>query len=541
MASLQPRRTLRTTRATSTNRGAENAHARPQRIAVQAKPLSSVTGPSKPPSAAGKAVLGDASKDDTAGKRKRDVLIEMPPNVPSSKAAKPGGKGKEPAKHLSGIVVPRVRPTASARSTSLARTYNHKPAPTQVTVEELPSVREDVPLRISSADDKMSIDVPFEPTVPEAVSGYQRRYVALSEQEEPDFNDVPPSKRFRTSSEAPFITEEPEEENELFDLHLHSIEADPDGDEWDDLDIDDAEDPVMVSEYVVEIFQYMKETEVEMLPNPGYMSSHKELSWRMRGTLLDWLIGVHARCRLMPETFHLTVNLLDRFMSLRVCTLSKFQLVGLTCLFIASKVEETCQCSASDLISLTDNVYNEAQMFQAERYILKSLDYNLNYPNPIHYLRRISKADDYNQYVRTLGKYLVEIGCMEWRLLATPPSLLAAASMWVARLALGFEDWTANLAHYSSYSQSNMIPTANLILSYILKPVRHDQFHRKYARKTNHKASEVMRQWALSRWPEGATVDLSEDLRQIKADIRQKRKEEELAEARAARHFSRAR
>lgn len=35
--------------------------------------------------------------------------------------------------------------------------------------------------------------------------------------------------------------------------------------DWDDLDAEDAEDPLMVSEYVVEIFDYMRSLEVALL------------------------------------------------------------------------------------------------------------------------------------------------------------------------------------------------------------------------------------------------------------------------------------
>lgn len=38
--------------------------------------------------------------------------------------------------------------------------------------------------------------------------------------------------------------------------------ADPNGDEWDDLDTEDANDPLMISEYATEIFDYMKHVEV---------------------------------------------------------------------------------------------------------------------------------------------------------------------------------------------------------------------------------------------------------------------------------------
>ncbi|KAF8907491.1 cyclin-like protein [Mucidula mucida] len=372
----------------------------------------------------------------------------------------------------------------------------------------------------------MVVDPRSEVAIPELVS---QQYVPAYHDEDLDDRRA---KRARTSSEAPQPIDDDElqddeGEDDLFDLHLHSIEADPLGDEWDDLDADDDEDPLMVNEYVVEIFQYLKDIEPLTMPNPNYMQTHKELSWRIRGVLLDWLIGVHGRCRLTPETFHLCTNILDRFMSLRVCSLVRFQLFGITCLWIAAKVEETAPPCASDLILLTDGAYTEEQMFKAERYILKNLDFNLNHPNPMHFLRRISKADDYNVRVRTLGKYFAEIGCMEWRLIATPPSLLAAAAMWLARLVLGMEQWTPNLAHYSTYSQSEILPTANLMLNYILKPPRHEQFHKKYAKKQNMKASEIVRGWALQRWEEGSQVMLQQELPSIKAEIRAARREEE--------------
>jgi hypothetical protein len=48
-----------------------------------------------------------------------------------------------------------------------------------------------------------------------------------------------------------------------------------------------------------------------------------------------------------------------------------------------------------------------------------------------------SKADEYDVQERTVAKYFLE--CVEWRLIAAPPSLLAAASMWLARFVLGKE------------------------------------------------------------------------------------------------------
>jgi hypothetical protein len=50
---------------------------------------------------------------------------------------------------------------------------------------------------------------------------------------------------------------------------------------------------------------------------------------------------------------------------------------------------------------------------------------------------------------------------------------------------------TPNLAHYSSYPESALIPTANLMLNYVLKPIKHQSFFRKYAGKKFMKVSVV--------------------------------------------------
>ena len=177
------------------------------------------------------------------------------------------------------------------------------------------------------------------------------------------------------------------------------------------------------------------------MPNPNYMEMQKDLAWKMRGILTDWLIQVHSRFRLLPETLFLCVNIIDRFLSARVVSLVKLQLVGITCMFIAAKVEEIISPSASNFLYCADSSYSETEILQAERYVLKTLDWNLSYPNPIHFLRRISKADQYNVQTRTIAKYLMEVQCLEWRLISAPPSVLAAASVWLARLILGREDW----------------------------------------------------------------------------------------------------
>ena len=76
------------------------------------------------------------------------------------------------------------------------------------------------------------------------------------------------------------------------------------------------------------------------MPNPLYIYTQNKLSWTVRGILIDWIIQVHLDFHLLPEILFLAINIIDRFLPTCTISLAKLQLVGITCLFIASKVEE---------------------------------------------------------------------------------------------------------------------------------------------------------------------------------------------------------
>ncbi|VDC07482.1 unnamed protein product [Peniophora sp. CBMAI 1063] len=476
--------------------------------------------------ASSKAVGGDA-QDDL--KRKRSAFGEVVVNKPKAGTAAAAGKGKAGVKAGASAeeVVMKSRTTTTRTTTTTTTTARRVPPPAAAA------------RRAGAAE-------------PRRITSPRRAQALRAAREEEEEQQEPQPKKRRTSSVEPPAApahsrvqsrddghgsvkmqldhrqDEEEEDMELAQAELArhvaeieaEAEADPEGEGWRDLDAEDEGDPLMVSEYVGEIFEYLKEIEKQSQPNPEYMNNQKDLAWKMRGILTDWLIQVHMRFRLLPETLFLAVNIIDRFLSARVVSLAKLQLVGITCMFIAAKVEEIVSPSAHDFLRCADSSYTQVEILQAERYILKTLEWNMSYPNPIHFLRRASKADGYNVQVRTIAKYCMEIACVEWRLIAAPPSLLAAAALWLSRIMLGMENWTPDLAHYSSYPESQLIPTANLMLNFILKPVRHASFYKKYASKKFMKASIFCRKWALNRWEESTAVDLSTEIMSVKALIR---------------------
>ena len=210
-----------------------------------------------------------------------------------------------------------------------------------------------------------------------------------------------------------------------------------------DLDAEDLYDPLMAAEYVVDIFNYLKELEPTTMPNPDYMHHQDELEWKMRGILVDWLIEVHTRFRLLPETLFLAVNIIDRFLSAEVVALDRLQLVGVTAMFIAAKYEEVLSPHVGNFSHVADETFSDKEILDAERHILATLNYDISYPNPMNFLRRISKADNYDVQTRTLGKYLLEISLLDHRFMCYRQSHVSAAAMYLARLILDRGPWVS--------------------------------------------------------------------------------------------------
>ncbi|KAI3332477.1 A/B/D/E cyclin [Xylariaceae sp. AK1471] len=313
-----------------------------------------------------------------------------------------------------------------------------------------------------------------------------RKRVHTSEKEQ--------KKHVRSESKAAKL-EQVEEKTPVAEAHPSEAELElPAG--VRNLDSEDLDDPLMAAEYANDIFEYLRDLECKSIPNPQYMDHQDDIGWRTRGILIDWLIEVHTRFHLLPETLFLAINIIDRFLSKKVVQLDRLQLVGITAMFIASKYEEVLSPHVANFKHVADDGFTEEEILSAERFILGTLNYDLSYPNPMNFLRRISKADDYDIQTRTIGKYLMEISLLDHRFMTYRPSHVAAAAMYLARLIFDRGEWDETIAYYSGYTEEEIEPVFELMVDYLARPVIHEAFYKKYASKKFLKASLVTREWA---------------------------------------------
>jgi len=254
-----------------------------------------------------------------------------------------------------------------------------------------------------------------------------------------------------------------ETKNEDCDIRVQELPQPPPGVP----NIDDTEEvtknPQLCAEYAPYLYSYLRQLEGQFQIRKNFLQGF-HINARIRGILIDWLVEVHAQFKLLQETLYLTIFLLDRYMQLDGINVKRdgYQLVGVTAMFTASKIEEMYPPEIRDFVYITDNSYSAAQIRQTELRILTVLKFGVSRPLPLHFLRRYSKAGDVDILQHTLAKYLVELAQVEYDLAHLNPSQLSAASLYLSLLLLTPEPkldvWSPTLEWYSQYKKHQLLP-----------------------------------------------------------------------------------
>jgi len=235
-----------------------------------------------------------------------------------------------------------------------------------------------------------------------------------------------------------------------------------------EVDQEDVNDPQAVAEFAQECCQHMLRTEKDYIPKVGYMQIQNDINEKMRAILVDWLIDVHNKFKLLPETLFLTVNLIDRYLEKQPINRVKLQLVGVTAMLIASKYEEIYAPEVRDFVYITDKAYQKDEILRTEFNVLTQLEFNVCTPSSFRFLERFAKVARASKKQFHMARYLIELPLIEYRMLKHHPSLLAASALFLAHKIIPRLDdrglklgaWDERLHQYTTYSESQLRPCA---------------------------------------------------------------------------------
>jgi hypothetical protein len=186
-----------------------------------------------------------------------------------------------------------------------------------------------------------------------------------------------------------------------------------------------------VKEYMNDILESLFEEEEKfyMKLNPFYYNFQNEINPNMRAILIDWLIDVHLKFNFRQETLYITINIIDRYLSLKRIERCNFQLLGVTALFIACKQNEISFRKLNEYVYITDNAYSEEDIKKMENKVLNTLNFDLLFPSSLTFYEILSyKLNLYEDKKKfNFGEFLMESFYLDENCLKYSASTIACA------------------------------------------------------------------------------------------------------------------
>lgn len=221
-------------------------------------------------------------------------------------------------------------------------------------------------------------------------------------------------------------------------------------------------DPRYVAEYAQECIENMRLQErncPEVMAPADFLSKQEVISDKMRSILVDWLVEVHLKFKLTADSLFLTVGLLDRFLALRSVARNQLQLVGVTCLLLASKYVEVYAPEVRDFVNITDRAYTRREIMDMEVTVLTVLKFRLTQPSPLVFLKRFGRLLGVDEQLENLAQYILELSLVDARMARYTPSHLASASLLLANKVMKQpQPWPERLHAASHQTEQSLRP-----------------------------------------------------------------------------------
>lgn len=214
--------------------------------------------------------------------------------------------------------------------------------------------------------------------------------------------------------------------------------------------------PSLMSEYAECSFRFWVSRQRYFTQLMSEKIVQKEIVPGMRELLMDWLIQVHNHFTLRSETLHLCAALLDRYLEVRQLPKRHLQLVGLTCLLMACKIEEIYPPEVDHLAQFVGSSPSDERsgaskakddMLAYEVDILNILQFDVCLPTGLRFLDRLATLASMTRSEKTVAQFLLELQMVDSHIVTGHSHLMrACASLYLSRRVLRMDvSWPETL------------------------------------------------------------------------------------------------
>jgi hypothetical protein len=198
----------------------------------------------------------------------------------------------------------------------------------------------------------------------------------------------------------------------------------------------------ILKEYASDIMDSLKMKDKETTPS-FFLKKHK-IPHNLRAKMIDWMVEVLSSYKCLDQTFFVAVNLMDLFLQKTKIPheVSDLHLVGVTCMFMASKYEEIYPLRLSVVYEkIAHKKLSADQIKQKEMEIFSTLDYKMTNPTPFEFIMNAifqlnlkeTMTPKLYDYLIKVCTYLTKANLHDYELISQQTySELAASTLFVA-------------------------------------------------------------------------------------------------------------
>ncbi|XP_053330113.1 cyclin-P [Spea bombifrons] len=183
-------------------------------------------------------------------------------------------------------------------------------------------------------------------------------------------------------------------------------------------------------EYAVDIFTWMMKGQSGSIFRS--FDIPKSVTPEMRTVLVDWVVQVHEYLALEEETLYLAVYLMNSYLKVHKIQTNKLQLLASSCLYIACKMEEPLIPEPAELCFMMEDAFTKKELLTMEKKVLHRLRFQLQYSQPLHFLRLLAIAANCPEKVLYIAMYFMELTLLEAEGLTIEAALLASGALRLA-------------------------------------------------------------------------------------------------------------
>lgn len=174
-------------------------------------------------------------------------------------------------------------------------------------------------------------------------------------------------------------------------------------------------------EYINDIWEsFIEKEKYNNYSFDNIITIQNDIKEQMRCILIDWIISLQNKFFRKSNTLFLTINLIDRYLSQKSILRSKFQLLGVTSLFIAFKYEEIYMKNINDFVELTARAFDKSEILEMEKTIVDLVEFNLDLPLSNDFFDLLSTVYKFDKKEYLFGcflleAYLLDINCCKYK------------------------------------------------------------------------------------------------------------------------------